>query len=393
MACKGPRPGGPAHLPAADGRAVQEVAFSAACLQHDAKNYHAWAHRQAVLLALAGSSGGVCGAPSAAQQAQARALWANELAFTERMLRQDVRNNSGGSGMPAGEANMRAAAPAWPCAVHPPPPPGIYLLGQSSGQPSACVGWLRLAPWHRHWHLLVPAAPAPGGFRLLELHPGAPVLQAHAPCRPAHVCLHAASRPAAWNQRIFVLRNAPPSVAGPPPEAYDREVDFATRQLHAVPHNESGWEALRALAAGPGAPDRALAADPRYLQLCREVLGGAEDGGGSGLPGCAPALSLLADVLLEQAALLQGAAALLQVSSASSDSGQDGDAPAAEAPTLSLDAVETAAAAARRLAVQALERQLAVDPIKRTYLRLELAAVEAALRGAAARGAKAARAR
>lgn len=268
-------------------QAEEEVAFSAACLQHDAKNYHAWAHRQAVLLALAGSSGGACGAPSAAQQAQARALWANELAFTERMLRQDVRNNS------------------------------------------------------------------------------------------------------AWNQRIFVLRNAPPSVAGPPPEAYDREVDFATRQLHAVPHNESGWEALRALAAGPGAPDRALAADPRYLQLCREVLGGAEDGGGSGLPGCAPALSLLTDVLLEQAALLQGAAALLQVSSASSDGGQEGDAPAAGAPTLSLDAVETAAAAARRLAVQALERQLAVDPIKRTYLRLELAAVEAVLRGAAARGAKA----
>lgn len=73
------------------------MAFSAACLQHDAKNYHAWAHRQAVLLALAGSdsSGGPAGAPPAAQQAQAQALWAAELAFTERLLRDDVRNNSG----------------------------------------------------------------------------------------------------------------------------------------------------------------------------------------------------------------------------------------------------------------------------------------------------------
>jgi hypothetical protein len=58
--------------------APQELEFAAACLQHDAKNYHAWAHRQAVLAALGTS-----------------ALWGAELAFTERLLRQDVRNNSG----------------------------------------------------------------------------------------------------------------------------------------------------------------------------------------------------------------------------------------------------------------------------------------------------------
>ncbi len=58
--------------------ALQELEFAAACLQHDAKNYHAWAHRQAVLAALGTS-----------------ALWGAELAFTERLLRQDVRNNSG----------------------------------------------------------------------------------------------------------------------------------------------------------------------------------------------------------------------------------------------------------------------------------------------------------
>lgn len=84
---------------------LQELEFAAACLQRDAKNYHVWAHRQAVLLAAteqlsnssggsgAGSSGGQSGAAAAAQAA---ALWSAELAFTDRMLREDVRNNSGG---------------------------------------------------------------------------------------------------------------------------------------------------------------------------------------------------------------------------------------------------------------------------------------------------------
>eukprot|EP00887_Chlorella_sp_A99_P007361 scaffold2.g7361.t1 len=57
--------------------AEEELEFAAACLAVDAKNYHAWAHRQAVLAA---------GAPLR--------LWAAELAFTERLLRDDLRNNS-----------------------------------------------------------------------------------------------------------------------------------------------------------------------------------------------------------------------------------------------------------------------------------------------------------
>lgn len=209
----------------------------------------------------------------------------------------------------------------------------------------------------------------------------------------------AVAPPAAWNQRVFVLRNAPPTAIGPPAEAYDREVDFVARQLCAAPHNESCWEVLRALAAGPGAPPRALAADPRYLQLCREVLGG--EGSDGGLPACAPALSLLADVLLEQAALLRDAAALLLGSTASGDRGHDGGAAGAGAAgaaagdaggasALDPAALAAAVAAARRLTAQVLERQLAADPIKRPYLRLELASVEAALVGAAAQGAGAA---
>ena len=57
-----------------------EMEFSAGCLAYDAKNYHAWAHRQAMLT--------VFGAELKSN------LWAEELVFTERLLRDDVRNNS-----------------------------------------------------------------------------------------------------------------------------------------------------------------------------------------------------------------------------------------------------------------------------------------------------------
>jgi protein farnesyltransferase/geranylgeranyltransferase type-1 subunit alpha len=59
--------------------AGHEMQFSAACLAYDAKNYHAWAHRQAILTAFGG---------------QMTSLWSEELAVTEKFLREDLRNNS-----------------------------------------------------------------------------------------------------------------------------------------------------------------------------------------------------------------------------------------------------------------------------------------------------------
>ncbi|KAK9840919.1 hypothetical protein WJX81_000336 [Elliptochloris bilobata] len=58
---------GAAHAP-------EELDFAAACLGQDAKNYHAWAQRQAVVASFG--------------------LWAAELAYAEALIAADVRNNS-----------------------------------------------------------------------------------------------------------------------------------------------------------------------------------------------------------------------------------------------------------------------------------------------------------
>ena len=53
---------------------VQELEFAGHCLEDDPKNYHTWAHRQAVV--------------------ERFALWEQELDYTAHMIRADVRNNS-----------------------------------------------------------------------------------------------------------------------------------------------------------------------------------------------------------------------------------------------------------------------------------------------------------
>lgn len=53
---------------------VQELEYAAECLAQDAKNYHAWAHRQAIVKQFG--------------------LWQQELEVTSHLLEEDVRNNS-----------------------------------------------------------------------------------------------------------------------------------------------------------------------------------------------------------------------------------------------------------------------------------------------------------
>ncbi len=53
---------------------MQELAYAAECLAEDAKNYHAWAHRQAIVRHFG--------------------LWQQELEAVHELLVEDVRNNS-----------------------------------------------------------------------------------------------------------------------------------------------------------------------------------------------------------------------------------------------------------------------------------------------------------
>ena len=53
---------------------TQELDFTAKILQGDAKNYHAWQHRQWVIREFD--------------------LWDNELEYVEKLLKEDLRNNS-----------------------------------------------------------------------------------------------------------------------------------------------------------------------------------------------------------------------------------------------------------------------------------------------------------
>ena len=54
--------------------AMQELAYAAERLSEDAKNYHAWAHRQAIVKQFG--------------------LWQQEREVTAHLLQEDVRNNS-----------------------------------------------------------------------------------------------------------------------------------------------------------------------------------------------------------------------------------------------------------------------------------------------------------
>ena len=53
---------------------MQELNYAAECLADDAKNYHAWAHRQAIVRHFG--------------------LWEQELDAVTELLHEDVRNNS-----------------------------------------------------------------------------------------------------------------------------------------------------------------------------------------------------------------------------------------------------------------------------------------------------------
>ena len=67
----------------------EELEFSAGCLELDTKNYHAWAHRQAVIKQCVDSDGDYEIKPQ-----QIVEVLEKELKYTDTLLETDVRNNS-----------------------------------------------------------------------------------------------------------------------------------------------------------------------------------------------------------------------------------------------------------------------------------------------------------
>lgn len=122
-----------------------------------------------------------------------------------------------------------------------------------------------------------------------------------------------------------------------------REVLFATTKIRLAPHSESGWTYLRALAQLPGSPPHAVATDPKWTAISKEVL--------VKTPCCIPACSFLADIYVEKALLLRA------VCSAEFDK----------------TGPRNAASKASRLASDVFEHLCAVDPSHIQYYKQKAA--------------------
>ena len=72
----------------------RELAFVAENLERDAKNYHTWAYRQWILAHFAGLDNVADKQKAGPGAGQFPHLWDGELAYTEQLLNEDVRNNS-----------------------------------------------------------------------------------------------------------------------------------------------------------------------------------------------------------------------------------------------------------------------------------------------------------
>ncbi|GAA6024317.1 hypothetical protein JCM11491_005984 [Sporobolomyces phaffii] len=71
----------------------RELDFTAKALSFDAKNYHTWAYRQFILCHF--YSDAETPSPSESSMKEERdKVWRDELAFVERLLKEDIRNNS-----------------------------------------------------------------------------------------------------------------------------------------------------------------------------------------------------------------------------------------------------------------------------------------------------------
>ncbi|KWU46260.1 protein prenylyltransferase, partial [Rhodotorula sp. JG-1b] len=74
----------------------RELEFTAKALALDAKNYHTWAYRQWVLMHFwpAPASSSCAAGSTETRSPAAREVWDGEIAYADKLLQEDLRNNS-----------------------------------------------------------------------------------------------------------------------------------------------------------------------------------------------------------------------------------------------------------------------------------------------------------
>jgi protein farnesyltransferase/geranylgeranyltransferase type-1 subunit alpha len=75
----------------------REIEFTAKALSFDSKNYHTWAYRQFVLCHFfsdAENSSSPSSTSRTVSQEEKKKVWDQELEYVEKLLREDIRNNS-----------------------------------------------------------------------------------------------------------------------------------------------------------------------------------------------------------------------------------------------------------------------------------------------------------
>lgn len=84
---------------------TRELGFTSKALGYDSKNYHTWAYRQWVLCHFFASSPSHAPSPASAPSSstptasiitkeEKEAVWKGEIEYSEKLLEEDVRNNS-----------------------------------------------------------------------------------------------------------------------------------------------------------------------------------------------------------------------------------------------------------------------------------------------------------
>lgn len=223
-------------------------------LRDDAKNYHVWEHRQALVASFR--------------------LWQQELQYVDSQLQLDVRNNSAWNQRMFLLAGMAARTDV---AAHPNVAAQAGVTAQADVAAGVDVDCLETARRSDERLVAAPssdgaapstdgAAPSAGTISGVEPHPVAP----GSPGGFGNEAEQRAMRGAQGGSRGVWLEEA----------TFETELAVVTPMLLRVPHNEAAWNYLTGLLHARADWSAALARDARVQDLCEQVCVCAWVGGG-----------------------------------------------------------------------------------------------------------------